>query len=252
MGIEVSAAKAVTINDQHENGVDTSVAGTPYRARFQGMPLLHVFSRNQRGQRRDDGNPLIHALKGRRGFSILPFWKSQLMARARLILEAPHADLEKFDFVLPLPSSSPFCAEFAAMVSDVSGTPILEPTFLRKRTVGEVLAEAKANPPARMSPRQRSVWGSQMHAWEGTNPDAIFQAKDTEIVLRPFFRAFAVDGEGPDLTQTRVLVVDDIFATGSSLASARDILENGFGASIAAIGAVSLTRTALHMMHAGL
>lgn len=235
MGIEVSAAKAVTINDQHENGVDTSVAGNPSRTRFQGMPLLHVFGRNRRGQRRDDGNPLVHALKGRRGYSILPFWKGQLMARARTILEASREDLENFDFVLPLPSSSPFCAEFAAMVSDVSGTPILDPTFLRKRTVGEVLAEAKANPPARMSSRQRSVWGSQMHAWEGTNPDALFQAKDTEIALRPLFRAFAVDGDGPDLTQTRVLVVDDIFATGSSLASARNILENSFGASVAAI-----------------
>jgi hypothetical protein len=235
MGIEVSAAKVVTINDQHENGVDTSVAGNPSRTRFQGIPLLHVFARNRRGQRRDDGNPLVHALKGRRGYSILPFWKGQLMARARLILEASREDLANFDFVLPLPSSSPFCAEFAAMVSDVSGTPILDPTFLRKRTVGEVLAEAKANPPARMSSRQRGMWGSQLHAWEKTNPDALFQAKDIEIALRPLFKAFAIDGDGPDLTHRHVLIVDDIFATGSSLASARAILETTFGASVAAI-----------------
>lgn len=235
MGIEVALAKVVTINDQHENGVDTSVAGNPTRTRFQGIPLLHVFSRNQRGQRRDDGNPLIHALKARRGFSIMPYWKQQLMVRARLILLASAADLAGFDFVLPLPSSSPFCAEFAAMVSDVSGTPILDPRFLRKRTVREVLDDAKADPPAKMSGRQKGAWGSQLHAWERTHPDALFQAKDVQIALRPLFKAFAVHGDAPDVAQKRILVVDDIFATGSSLASARHILENSLGASLAAV-----------------
>lgn len=37
MGIEVSAQKVVTINDQHENGVDTSVDGKPSRGRFKGI-----------------------------------------------------------------------------------------------------------------------------------------------------------------------------------------------------------------------
>ncbi|SDA36895.1 hypothetical protein [Sphingomonas sp. NFR15] len=32
MGIDVSAAKAVTINDHHQNGVDTSVEGNPSKA----------------------------------------------------------------------------------------------------------------------------------------------------------------------------------------------------------------------------
>jgi hypothetical protein len=235
MGIDVSVAKVVTINDQHENGVDTSVDGNPSRTRFKAIPLLHVFSRNRRGQRRDDGNPLIHALKARRGFSIAPFWKTQLMGRAREILVASASDLADFDFVMPLPSSSPFCAEFAAMVSDVSGTPILDQSFLRKRTVGEVLGDAKANPPAKISGRQRRAWGSQLHAWENTHPNALFQAKEIDIVLRPLFKAFAIDGDAPDVAQKRLLIVDDIFATGSSLASARDILENSLGASIAAV-----------------
>jgi hypothetical protein len=49
MGIDVSVAKVVTINDQHENGVDTSVDGNPSRTRFKAIPLLHVFSRNRHG-----------------------------------------------------------------------------------------------------------------------------------------------------------------------------------------------------------
>lgn len=234
MGIEVSAANAVTINDQHENGVDTSVEGNPTEGRLDSIVLLHVFSRNKMGPRRDDGNPLVHALKARRGFSILPFWKNQIMARAKAILEKAGDNLQGFDFVMPMPSSSPFCAEFAAMVSEVCGAPILPPTFLRKRQVAELLAETKANPPKARGQQKRAL-ASQLYIWERMNPEAFYQAKDVDIHLRPFFNAFALDGDAPDIDGRRVLIVDDIFATGSSLVSARAILEYELGAQVSAV-----------------
>lgn len=234
MGIEVSATNAVTINDQHQNGVDTSVDSNPSRGQLMGIPLLHVFSRNKRGPRRDDGNPLVHALKGRKGFTILPFWKNQVMARAQAILAKAQDELQGFDFVMPMPSSSPFCAEFAALVAATADLPILAPSFLRKRRVGELLADAIANPP-KVKGGLKKAFTSQMHAWENMNPNAIYQAKDVNVHLRPAFNAFAL-GDGPPHVQgMRVLIVDDIFATGSSLASAREILENQLGAQVSAI-----------------
>jgi len=233
MGIEVSADKVVTLNDQHQNGVDTSVDGNPTKGRFRGIPLLHVFSRNQRGARRDDGNPLIHALKGRKGFSILAHWRGQVMFRAKAILEKASEQLEGFDYVLPMPSSSPFCAEFAGLVAQVSCAPILNPDFLRKRRVDEVLAEAKANPP--MVGRLKTALASQLNAWAKTNPKAIYQAKDVDLKLRLFFNPFALEGEAPELQGKRVLIVDDIFATGSSLASVREIVGNQLGAEVSAV-----------------
>lgn len=220
MGIDVSATNVVTVNDQHENGVDTSAAGNPTRTRFKGIPVLHVLRRNTRGRRRDDGNPLVHALKGRKGFSIMPHWKGVVMARAQAILAAAAGDLQGFDFVMPMPSSSPFCAEFAALVAVAANAPILEPDFLRKRKVGEMLAEAKASPPS-VGKRWRTALASQMHSWEGANPDATYQAKDVDVHLRQFFDAFTLDGDVPNLQDRRILVVDDVFATGSSLSAMR-------------------------------
>lgn len=234
MGIEVSAANVVTINDHHQNGVDTSVEDNPTEGRFKDIPLLYVFSRNKMGPRRDDGNPLVHALKGRKGFSILPFWKNLIMGRAQAILGKAGETLEGFDFVMPMPSSSPFCAEFAAIVSAASGAPILPPDFLRKRQVGELLADTKANPP-KLRGRQKTALASQLYTWERMNPEAFYQAKDIDIHLRPFFNAFALDGYAPVIGGKRVLVVDDIFATGSSLASARAILEYQLGAQVSAV-----------------
>jgi len=234
MGIEVSADKVVTLNDQHQNGVDTSVDGNPAKGRFRGIQLLHVFSRNQRGARRDDGNPLIHALKGRRGFSIAAHWQSQVMCRAKAILEKAAEQFQGFDYVLPMPSSSPFCAEFAELVAQATCAPILNPDFLRKRRVEEVLAETKANPP-KVVGRLKTALASQLYAWEKTNPKAIYQAKDVDVGLRRFFNAFALEGEAPDLQGKRVLIVDDVFATGSSLASLREIVGNQLGAEVSAV-----------------
>jgi len=77
MGIDVSDKKAVSLNDQHQNGVNTTIKDNPTKSYLKGVQLLHVFSRNQNGSRRDDGNPLIFALKGRRGFTITTFWESR-------------------------------------------------------------------------------------------------------------------------------------------------------------------------------
>jgi len=234
VGIEVSTTSVVTINDTHENGVDTSVGGNPSSRHFKGMPVLYVFSRNSKGGRRDDGNPLIHALKGRRGFSIMPFWQNQLMTRAEHILLKANAALQGFDYCVPVPSSSPFCATFAALVSKVSGAPVLPPTFVSKKSVGTVLAEGQL---ALNNIRHglRSVLTSQLHAWEGADHNALYQAKELDLRIRPLFGPFVYDGQGPDLKGKRVLIVDDLFASGSSLLSMRHILQDDLGADVAAV-----------------
>lgn len=234
MGIEVSATKVVTVNDAHQNGVDTSVEANPTHGRLKGIRLTHIFSRNRKGDRRDDGNPLMHALKGRRGYSIMPFWEQRLLTRAKRILAKVSEDLQGFDHCMPIPSSSPFCARFAALVSAASGAPLLEPSFLCKRQVGELLAEARAAPP-KMRPGLKGAFTSQLHAWEQMDPASIYQAKDIDVSLRQFFGAFALTGDPPEVRGTRILVVDDLFASGSSLLAVREILQNQLGAEVACV-----------------
>ena len=227
--------KAVSINDQHENGVDTSVQGNPTRGRLKAVPLIHVFRRNLKGRRQDDdGNPLIHALKGRRGFTITLFWEQQLMTRARHILGKVAEDLRGFDQCMPMPSSSPFCARFAAEVAQVAGAPLLPPTFLRKKRVGEVLQELAANPP-RLRPALKGPFTSQLHAWQGLDANADYQAKDVPLNLRYLVSPFALQGASPDITGQRILIVDDLFATGSSMLAVREILQNQLGAEVAGV-----------------
>ena len=234
MGIEVSDKKVVTINDAHQNGVDTSVEANPTGIRFKGMPVLFAYSRNSKGGRRDDGNPLIHALKGRKGFSILPFWENLLLARCKEILEKGKDELRGFDLCVLVPSSSSFCRRFGELVSAASDAPILDATFVRKKSVGEVLVEGKAAL-AGIRPGLRRQLTAQLHGWEKADPTALYQAKEVDVGLRHLFGPFALGDGGPDLSGKQVLIVDDLFASGSSLLSMRRIMHDQLGAEVAGV-----------------
>lgn len=98
----------------------------------------------------------MHALKGRNGFQITAHWRSQFDVRMRQIIGKCSDALGEFDLILPTPSSSGFCGDFARAVSDLTGVPVLASDFLRKKTVGELLDECHANPP-RMRPGQKNA-----------------------------------------------------------------------------------------------
>lgn len=232
MGIDVSGTKVVSINDRHERGVDTSIDANPSYGRLKGLPLVHVFRRNRMGNRRDDGNPLIHALKKRNGFSITPFWERTLMDRARSII-AKTEQLAGFDYCLPIPSSSPFCGRFADLLSEQIGASVLAPDFVRKRSVGEMLEKAKTDPPP-MRPGQKSAFASQLNTWEQMDFASEYQAKLIDVKIRDLFSAFDIGGDPPDIAGKRVLIVDDLFATGSSILSVRNIVSDRLGAEAAA------------------
>jgi hypothetical protein len=241
MGIEVSKTNQVSINHRHENGVDTSLDGNPSRGHLKGIPLVHVFRRNHNGSRRDDGNPLIFALKGMRGFSITPFWEKQLMKRAVQIISSASEDFAEIDYCMPVPSSSPLCGKFAALVAHTLEKPIIDPTFLRKMKVGEVLAEVKANPP-RVRLGLKVAFTSQLSTLERTDQNREWQAKEVDISIRHLFHSFILEGEAPPLADRHVLLVDDLFATGSSILSLRQVVQNQLGASVSAMCLLSGAR----------
>lgn len=239
MGIEVSATKFVTINDQHQHGVNTLVASNPTRGYLAGTRTLHVFKRNHMGNRyRDDGNPLIHALKGTRGYGIQAYWRSQFDTRATQILTSCLPEIQKNDYLLPTPSSSPFCANFTAQVSQLSSVPILPATFLDKRTIGEVLADIQANPP-KVKPGLQEAFDDEVHVLQRADQNMPYKTKKAANRVRTLFRFFKTVNQVPDIDGKRILIVDDLLATGSSLFSMRDILQNQHGARVSYLSYLS-------------
>ena len=234
MGIRVDNTFFVSINDAHEEGVDTSIENNPTFAWMQGLEVHHIFRRNGRGGRRDDGNPLIHALKGQRGFSITAHWKGQLFNRARIIIGSMPDELTEFDHCLALPSSSPFCRECAALISETMNVPLMDNAPFRKKLIGEMLADVEAAP-MKVKPGKMGSYRSQLNTWQNANPEAVCQAKTVDTSIRPLFRFLAPIDDAPNLAGQRLLVVDDIMSSGSSLLSAREILVNQLDAEVTGI-----------------
>ena len=201
---------------------------------MQGLEVHHIFRRNGRGERRDDGNPLIHALKGQRGFSITAYWKGQLFNRARMIIGSMPDGLTEFDQCLALPSSSPFCRECAVLISETINVPLMNEAPFRKKLIGEMLADVDAAP-MKVKPGKLGSYKSQLNTWQNSNPDAICQAKTVDTAIRPLFRFLAPIDDVPNLAGQRLLVVDDIMSSGSSLLSAREILVTQFDAEVTGI-----------------
>lgn len=153
------------------------------------------------------------------------------MRRAVEIVRKAAPDLSEFDYCLPIPSSSTFCGRFADVVSDELGIPVLVPDFLRKRTIGEVAAAVAANPP-KLKQGQKGVFSTQLHTWGKSNQDATYQAKLVDARIRHLFQALEVVAVPHNLAGKRVLIVDDLFATGSSILSVREILHDMWGAEV--------------------
>lgn len=238
MGISVSVGKVVSINDAHEEGVDTSPEGNPTRRVFKGINLHHIFSRSGKTGRPDDGNPLIHALKERNGFSITPFWKGRIMSRAGQIVDAMALEAAAFDFCLPIPSSSAFCEEIADLVSGKLKRPLLAPDFFRKKSTFEMLQGLRAAPP-KVRKGARSSYTTQLNSWQSLPADTICEAKHVDTTIRLYFDFFIAQGKQPNLQNKKIMIVDDIFSSGSSVLSVRNIVQNQLGAEVSYISFLS-------------
>lgn len=221
MGIDVSEGRVVTFNPGHERRVVTDVARDPPRQVLGALEVVSVFARKIVAADDLDGNPLIYALKGKFGYT-MPYGSfREIYRRSAEILPRALEGIE-YDMVVPLPSSSAVAAIFARRASRFAGgCPIV--SCLEKATFGQVLDAA---PPVHMiEKRYRSAYGKQLRALQKASPAAAFEMKKVMSPLRGYFRPVIAAAGAAAVTGRRVLLVDDILGSGTSITSAADALK---------------------------
>lgn len=244
MGIDVfdhNRPKTVTLTDAHEKRVVTAVEKNPSRSEIDGLVVHNVFRRTKTGDAERDGNPLIYALKGLNGYTVAPFWRARILNRATQIVDKMSADLVDFDHVVHVPSSNAFCSEFAALVSQVVGAPCLAPTFLRKKTTDEVLADFPEIP-ATVRQQDKQAFGRQLAEWRRLPLGSSVQMKLVAPAVRQHVDAFTTIEPMPNLHGANVLIADDLHSSGASIASVARILVRS-GATVSAICFLSAIST---------
>lgn len=232
MGINISGTNFVTLDHTHQRRVDTSIENNPTRDNIGDLVAYHIFRRNKDGDPDRDGNPLVKAMKGMGGYRVIPLYRDQVMTRAREVLMKFSGQLE-VDMVMPMPSSYGLSQEVAELVCQVTGREYLSPSFIRKRTIAEMLAEYDGNVPDHLNSRLTKFYKDQLYTWKRMKPGQYVSMKEIETKIRTCFQPLVLGGHNvPNIEGSRVLVVDDLMASGSSLASVSSVLVNGTGCSV--------------------
>ncbi|WP_173931673.1 phosphoribosyltransferase family protein [Chelativorans sp. Marseille-P2723] len=222
MGLNISATKFVAFDDTHQRRVDTSL-NNPTSETVGGIAVRHIFRRNKTGDKDRDGNPLIYALKGMHGYQIMPMYRKQFMNRARQIIESFAEELEA-DYIMPLPSSYDFCREVAELICEITEKEYLDPNFIRKRTVQEMLDQYGLEVPNGLNSRAKISYKAQLASWRRAKPAQYVSMKEIVNPIRHCFNPLTLNGPVPDIVGKRLIIVDDLMSTGASLTSAVNVL----------------------------
>ena len=232
MGIDVNNAKVVTLNPAHENRVATDPQQAIATAKYGPLDVISLFRRRRTKHDNDDGNPLIYALKGIRGYTIAISDVRRLVTNAREIL--PRALIgQTYDIVVPLPSSSPVSIILAKRVA--ANYPVIE--CLDKATVAEVLAAAPA--PNAVKERDRSYFTSQLARMQDAPGNDVIQMKSVMLRIRQYFDPLSSNVLVSECVDRNVLLVDDIVGSGTSLISAQKALLAAGATSVSALTLLS-------------
>lgn len=215
VGINV-IKNAVQIDDTHQKRVNTSSDDNPTQAELEGIPLHYVFTRSKYNYDKGDGNPLIYAMKGLKGFTIVPMYRNKVVERCKHIVGKMNLE---GDVVVPVPSGNGFCNEVAEIVAGVTGMPLVQPDFIRKKTFAEMYSQY-GDIPAGLIPAETAEYKSQLKTWSSGSDEKSVIMKLISPRIRHLFDPFTHSDVDCGITEKRVILVDDLLSSGSSLLGA--------------------------------
>ncbi|MBS0057794.1 phosphoribosyltransferase [Yersinia sp. Marseille-Q3913] len=228
MGFTVDVAnRLVTVDHSHNNYSVTTPAGNPTVLTLSnGLKVTSIFSRTKgkKGKRgvKDppgDNSPMLYALKG----------MHQLQTTRRAVMDLPVYVAAGFqwDWLLPLPSSSNLTALFANRVCSRSGVGVCHHGAMVKISAQQVLKNLEA---LQIKATDRSAIREAVNRFIKYNsPQTAFQIKAiSRTSLRPYINPLMWGHLPAVVPPRRVLLIDDMVTTGTSLVCASDILRHRY------------------------
>lgn len=135
-GIEVTSDRLVTMTDKHEKLVDTSAVNNP-SVSDSIIPNIRVWSIFKRKEGAwNDGNPLLYALKGEKGYTISNEMK--VKNRIEYITKKFLETNQGIDVTIMVPSANELNKYFASIVAKGCKNPQYIDNLLVKMSIQEV------------------------------------------------------------------------------------------------------------------
>ncbi|EEW1754607.1 hypothetical protein ACNZ3Z_17345 [Enterobacter kobei] len=227
MGIDITVNGVVSFNPNHEKFVSTSVSFNPKLKNisvkgYRGNLLVYsVFTRMKSNDNRD-GNPLIYAMKGLKGYSItfreiVKFKKNFKDIMGKVI---NHNGFD-CDVILVIPSSSSVVKIFARLVGFITGKQVIDDYF-EKCTIDDVLINFNMNI---VSKKDEDTINGIIYTLTKLDGTKHFTLKHVRNNVRHYFQPLKVRG-GYNLNGKKILLVDDVLSTGTTFINAHKLISN--------------------------
>jgi len=221
------AARLVTVDHSHNNYADTTVDGNPTERVFDGLRVSSILRRTKGKRSRDlpgDNSPMLYALKGIEGLQTDYRSLALLTRNGFAILDKfLAANADGWDCVIPMPSSHNIANILSKRVARRLPACQLEACALKKISAQNVREQL---PGLSISSRDKTKLNGHIKRFARFNGwEADFQMKSiTEPGLRNHVNPLALGrflGRSPP---RRILLVDDMVTSGSTLKHAEQII----------------------------
>lgn len=222
------------VDHSHNTFCATQTTGNPTIARTRcGLEVCSLFKRlahkKSKSRAKGDNCPMIYALKGKEGLYTTLSDIKLLYSAANEILTGHIASRRPaYDFIIPMPSSHQISCILARRVQRLVPTATLLQDALKKATIGDARRELahKRNIPFRSRSAIDSLLASAEKA-EGL--DSPLSLKDIRTRDRCYISPVQLTTSLPSAARGQsILLVDDLFSTGTTLTSARGLLARYF------------------------
>lgn len=232
MGFVVDAGKhLVTVDHSHNHFCITKPEGNPVELMLnETLKVTSIFARTKGKRDRNtpgDNCPMLYAIKGIHELRTHPRDIALLCASFRLILPAYVEKGFEWDWIVPLPSSSPVCLRFAERVHKQTKRGIFHTSALAKMTAGKVLENINT---LRITSRDKTRVRNDIKRFiDVQGEDAAFQIKSVNVALRRHINPL-MWGNVPSGTHPPrgILLIDDMVTSGTSLMNAENILRHRY------------------------
>ncbi|HCF3841121.1 TPA: phosphoribosyltransferase [Pseudomonas aeruginosa] len=205
----------------------------PHRQMNGELEVYSIFRRRKARGNDGDGNPFIYALKGLNRYSISKEELWRFRPNYRRIL-GDFMGREPHDRIVPMPSSKPIARYVARTAKRCQQESQLDVSLFRKRTMGEVLPEIEAKLGSGEIPEKFHRDTKQLLSVLSKSPASEFSMKHVPQTLRGFVSPLALNND-IDVTDAKILLVDDLLSSGTTLRTAHELLMSAGASSVSAL-----------------
>lgn len=232
MGFVVDKDKRlVTVDHSHNQFCITKPEGNPVQILLnESLPVTSIFARTKgKRDKNDPGDncPMLYVMKGIDELRTNPRDIALLCASFRKILPAYLDRGFQWDWIIPLPSSSPVSLRLANKVQKRTQRGVCYPDALVKLTAVNVLRNLDG---LRISSKEKTRARNDIKRFIRNNGEnAFFQIKSVSTDVRLHVNPLAW-GSLPLGTKPpqRILLIDDMITSGASLSNAESILKHRY------------------------